>query len=122
MSGDSGIRIDYSDFENKMKSLKRKVESSIDMFAATEAQQLQAYMKTNRPWTDRTGEAKRQLSATVSKPSAHETRITLAHGVYYGIYLEFCFERRYAIIQPTLLVKGEDFKRDVDELIRRILS
>ena len=33
----------------------------------------------------------------------------LSHSVYYGVYLEYAMGRRFAIIQPTIDAKGQDY-------------
>ncbi len=117
-----GITFDFSDFESKMNGLNDKVDAAVNMLASTDAAELASYMKSNRPWTDRTGMAKANLSATVSKPSKHEIRITLAHGVYYGIWLEFAHGKKYAILQPTLNTKGKEVINDFEKLVKKVLS
>ena len=118
----SKLTFDFSDFESKMKGLNDRVDAAVAMVAKTDAGELRAYMQANRPWTDRTGEAKRQLNAVVSKPSAHEVRITLSHGVYYGIWLELAHGKKYAILQPTLNTKGKEVIEDFKKLIKKVLS
>ncbi len=118
----SKITFDYSDFTKQMTALNDKVDYAVQMLAKTDAGELRSYMQTNRPWTDRTGEAKRQLNAVVSKPSEHEIRITLSHGVYYGIWLELAHGKKYAILQPTLNTKGKEVIKDFEDLIKKVLS
>lgn len=65
------------------------------------APKLEAYAKANRPWTDRTGNARRGLNAR-STASAKEIVVTLAHAVYYGVYLEKNQGGKYAILLPTI--------------------
>lgn len=86
----------------KLEGAKERFPAGCMMLAHSEAQRLKATMQLNRKWTDRSGEAKRQLSARVSKPSSNVIRITLSHGVDYGKYLEFAHGKRYAIIEPTI--------------------
>lgn len=64
--------------------------------------EIKADAQRNRPWTDRTGMAKATLNTTVSQPDARHLRLTLAHGVWYGKYLEYAHGKRYAIVMPTL--------------------
>jgi hypothetical protein len=71
-------------------------------YADTQAKRLESRMKLERRWTDRTGNAKAALRGTVSMPNEHIVRITLSHGVKYGIWLELAKEKKYAIIMPTL--------------------
>lgn len=78
------------------------------------AQDLEMYMKSNHPWQNRTGAAEAGLSARLSSsPKNYAQRIDLAHGVPYGVYLEYSMERRFAIIEPTIRIKGPEIVDDL---------
>lgn len=98
------ISFDYynSTLNKKLGSMEQKVASAILMYCATKAQTIESDMKQNRPWTDRTGMAKATLSAKVSQPDPQTVRITLAHGVEYGMWLELAHEKNYAIVAPSV--------------------
>jgi hypothetical protein len=63
--------------------------------------QVEAWMKHNAPWTDRTGNARQSLNHTVERGD-HEVALTLAHGVDYGIYLEERNGGHFAILRPAI--------------------
>lgn len=90
------------------------------MYAATKAAEYEAYMKLERPWTDRTNQAKATLNAKVSKPNKNTVRITLAHGVEYGIWLELAHEKQYAIVAPTVNAKGPEYISNMKNLMAKI--
>ena len=81
---------------------------------------LKAKMKVGRPWTDRTGMAKAMLSAKVSQPSSDVVRITLAHGVNYGIWLELANEKNYAIIGPTIREESPRIVTDLGDIMSQL--
>ena len=97
-----------------------KFGAMILMYASTKAAELQSKMQMNRPWTDRTGMAKATLSAKVSQPSKSLVRITLAHGVDYGIWLELANGKKYAIIAPTVQEEGPRIVEDMQDLMNKI--
>lgn len=66
------------------------------------APQLEAYAKQNRPWTDRTGNARQTLHATVLDLGNGKVAIILSHGVSYGLWLEIKSAGKWAILWPTL--------------------
>ena len=105
-----------------LEEMKPKIRTATLMFAIREAQQLRSYMQINRPWTDRTGEAKRRLNATVSQESEDVIRITLAHGVDYGIWLEVAHERKYAIIGPTIKTQGPEVAKKFSGFMQKIIG
>lgn len=102
------ISFDYngSNLKSGLDRMSAKLGAVVLMYSATKASELQAKMKIGRPWTDRTGMAKALLNAKVSQPSATKIRITLAHGVNYGIWLELAHGKNYAIIAPTIRSEG----------------
>ena len=97
-----GFTLDSSELKSKLMKLPAKAGPAMLMLLATKAKTIESSMKRNRPWTDRTGQAKATLNVTVSQPSANVIRMTLAHGVDYGIWLELAHGKKWAIIKPTL--------------------
>lgn len=116
------FKLDYnqSDLKKNLDKMSVKLGAVVLMYAATKASELQAKMKTNRPWTDRTGMAKALLNAKVSQPSKNIVRITLAHGVKYGIWLELAHEKNYAIIAPTIREEGPRIVKDLNNLMSKL--
>ena len=116
------FKIDYnkSTLKQNLDKLSLKLGAVILMYAATKASELQAKMKLNRPWTDRTGMAKALLTAKVSQPEKEKVRITLAHGVNYGIWLELANGKNYAIIAPTIREEGPRYIEDLNNLMSKL--
>lgn len=116
------FKLDYngSTLKKGLDNLGPKMGAMILMYAATKASELQSKMKTNRPWTDRTGMAKATLNAKVSQPSQNIVRITLSHGVEYGIWLELAHEKNYAIIAPTVREEGPRVVSDLNNLMSKL--
>ena len=116
------FKLDYqnSTLCKNLDKMSQKLGAVILMYSNTKANELQAYMKRNRPWTDRTGMAKALLNAKVSQPSSNVVRITLAHGVDYGLWLELAHEKRFAIVKPTIELKGNDVLKGYANLLDKI--
>ena len=57
------------------------------------------------------------LNAKVSQPSKTLVRITLSHGVSYGIWLELANEKNYAIVAPTVRDEGPRIVKDLSDLL-----
>lgn len=94
----------------------RKIRELIEASNTEIAPKLQSDAKANRPWTDRTGNARKELQAYVVTPD--DIVIRLIHGVYYGIFLEFRGAGRYAIIRPTI----DRNKSHVMDVLRRVMG
>lgn len=65
------------------------------------ARAVENYARTRAPWEDRTGDARRGLTAEAYSADG-QVVMTLAHTVEYGIWLETIQNGRFAIILPTL--------------------
>lgn len=116
------FELDYSKstLKKNLDKMSVKLGAVVLMYAATKASELQSKMKLNRPWTDRTGMAKTLLNAKVSQPNSNIVRITLAHGVDYGIWLELAHEKNYAIIAPTVREEGPRIVEDLNNLMSKL--
>lgn len=116
------FRLDYesSTLSKNLDKMPVKLGAVLLMYSATKASELQAKMKANRPWTDRTGMAKATLNTSVSQPDANTIRITLAHGVEYGIWLELAHEKNYAIVAPTVREEGPRMVSDLGNLMSKL--
>ena len=52
-------------------------------------------------------------------PKDNYYRIALKHGVIYGKYLENAMEKRFAILEPTVRLKGPDVINGMKGLLNR---
>lgn len=77
---------------------------------------IQARMQANAPWRNRTGEARRRLTAVYSV-DGDWLIITLSHGVPYGIWLELKNGGAYAIILPTLRAVAPEIMDEIRGLL-----
>ena len=80
-------------------------DKALMVFAQSGAQKMERYAKKNRKWTDRTGRARQSLNGSAFRID-NGYRIQIAHGVYYGVYLEYAHERKYAILERTITKVG----------------
>ena len=98
------------DANNLIKGLAEreiKTRAALGLYADTVAKKMETHAKSNKPWVDRTGRAKQSLNSSW-KWVGDVARVELSHGVYYGIYLELCNEKKYAIIKQIFRIKTED--------------
>lgn len=114
------LNYDESSLKSNLDKMSVKLGAVVLMYASTKASELQSKMKLNRPWTDRTGMAKALLNAKVSQPNKNTIRITLAHGVDYGIWLELAHGKNYAIIAPTIREEGPRIVEDMNNLMSKL--
>lgn len=80
-------------------------------------------MKLKAPWTDRTSAARNGLNGNTehlgqgSGPAGgfSEHRITFAHGVDYGIWLEIANSGKFQIIMPTVVAIGKAVMKTIGD-------
>lgn len=116
------INFDWKNDEllQRIEHLDTKVFAAVQMYAVTKAPVITSSMQINRPWTDRTNLAKTRLTTSVSAVDNSLVRLTLSHGVWYGVYLEVAHERKYAIIKPTLDQQGPIIMADMNNLFSKV--
>jgi hypothetical protein len=108
------------DANNLIKGLAEreiKTKASLGLYADTVAKKMETHAKTNKPWTDRTGRAKQSLNSSW-KWVGDVARVELSHGVDYGVYLEFCNEKRYAVIKPTIDKISPEAIRGLNKILK----
>jgi len=97
-----------------------KTREELEDRALEFAKELVDYAKSNRPWTDRTGDAREGLDSQVNGTDSMLV-VTLFHTVDYGVWLEVRWNAKYAIIIPTLEKKGSELLRKWDGTMSSIL-
>ncbi len=90
-----------------LSNARQEVRDAAYRIAEFQAPRVEAYMKINAPWTDRTGNARAGLRAQAYQDGS-ETGIVLYHSVPYGIFLETRWDGRLGIIDPTVAAMGPE--------------
>ena len=97
------FEVNVQEFIGNLDRLNNRMLAATRLYAETSAQQMEAYAKQNAPWKDITGISRQTISHDV-KSERYKQTIILRGGVSAHFpYLELAFERRYAIIEPTLI-------------------
>jgi hypothetical protein len=78
-----------------------KTEASLYMVCEVASKQLEQYAKQNRPWTDRTANARQGLFGSTGRYGTM-FRIFISHQVDYGVWLELANQGKYAILEQTV--------------------
>lgn len=95
------FRFDASRMVRGIAETELRFKASLGLYADTVAKKMERHAKTNYPWTPRSGRAHQSLISDW-KWQGNKIIISLAHGVDYGVYLEFANEKKYSIILPTI--------------------
>jgi hypothetical protein len=114
----NSIHFDSKSLINGLEELSKRQIAPF-MKLQDEATRLEDYAKQKAPWKDDTGQARRSLNASVSTINTGY-RITLAHGVDYGIWLELAHEKRYAIVYPALKANGPEIIKSFENFMEKL--
>lgn len=98
---------DLTEMKENLSRMLDRVSDALYAYGRMAAASLQGEAQRSRPWTDRTAQARQRIKGYCVRTD-HGVRIYLAHGVDYGVYLEFANEKMYAVIYPTLRRKGPE--------------
>lgn len=92
---------EFSKMKVEQLDTKARAKAGITEIAEQASVKMREYAQKNRRWTDRTGYAKMLLQSVVATVGKKEIQSIVAHGVDYGVYLEYSFNRRYAILEEA---------------------
>lgn len=110
---------DDSQLKGRITGLEAKLGLAVDAIVQYHALKGMAYLKTDAPWSDRTGAARAGLHTSASK-GAGQRVITFAHAVNYGIWLEVKYSGRDAVIMPTVLKTGGELMSALQNVMGRV--
>lgn len=96
-----GVRVDDAKVKEVLENAPQRIRVQLLMELEQQRVKMENYAKVNRPWTDRTGMARRTLNAYIEEDK-NVVRIGIAHGVDYGKHLELEHGKKYAILVPTI--------------------
>lgn len=112
-----GFKLDMGDILKNLTEKELKTLAALNLYGDTVSKDMEAYAKSNRPWTDRTGEARKRLKGN-KKNMGNVIRCEISHGVDYGIFLEMKNERRFAILDPTVKAIGPKAANGLDKIFK----
>ncbi len=79
------------------------IDDDVERELRAAGKQALTYMRASHAWRNRTGAAEARLNVeSIGGLPAHVHGIRLAHGVPYGVYLEFKHGGRWGVIRPGM--------------------
>lgn len=117
MAGIKGAFVLTGDLFDNISTMTTRAPMGIRIYCETAAKHLEGEAKKKAPWTDRTGQARQRLTAYVTEFSPGVCEITIAHGVWYGVFLELAHEKKYATIMPTIKQESKEVLKGFKILI-----
>src|SRR5688572_21419528 len=117
--GSRSLSVDATDLMASITRLGPRVEAAAYAVLERQGDLAVAHMKTDAPWTDRTGVARSTLDSTVFKRGSR-LYLNLFGRAPYQIYLETKNGGKFAIIGPTIVTWGPRIMRSFAGLIDRL--
>lgn len=113
----SSFKLDMSNIAKTMLEKQAKTIAALGVYGDSVSKEMEAYAKSNRPWTDRSSSARNRLTGQ-SQNIGTKVRCSISHGVGYGIYLEMCNEGRYRVLKPTIDAIGPKAIKGLDKIFK----
>lgn len=102
MAGREHITWDDRALASRLHEFPKEADRALTAIILRYSPILEATMRHNAPWTDRTGNARNGLFARPRRERLKRYAIVLGHTVNYGFWLEVKQAGRYAIVIPTM--------------------
>ena len=100
----SNFRLE-GDLTARLNQMGPKIKRAMVASAGLSATQAESFMRSEAPWTDRTGLARAGLRAQVMV-STNKVALVMYHSVPYGVFLEVRWGGKYGIIPATMAAVG----------------
>lgn len=111
------FRIDPSQAIAGLSEARLRTMYAAEKYGQAAAAKLEAKAKADAPWTDRTALA-RQTIAGVCDWAGDALRVGIAGNMNYSPYLEFCNEKRFAVLWPTLNAMSAEILQGMANLLK----
>lgn len=98
-----------------LENFQRRAEAAIAATCQRYSQLGAAYARENRPWQDRSGDARRGLHGYVNKDRLISARIS--HGVLYGIMLEKRYHGKLGVLPKVKQRFQAEFYEDIKKAV-----
>lgn len=95
------LRIDVDGVLSGLSDYGDRALASLNRTGSATAVNMEYYAKANRPWTDRTGNARRTLEGVAGR-QGNRFSVGVEGHMPYSVFLELGFGGRYSILAPTV--------------------
>ncbi len=97
----SGLKFDAGNMLKGLAEFDIKAKAVSRIYAKTAGEKMIADAKKNAPWTDRTGNSRQTIDKNIVT-GANTTEIQIRGNTPHFKFLEFCHEKKWAILWPTI--------------------
>jgi len=110
---------DRGDLGKNLSNLSKRIDRGVELIVERNADWGQTWLRTNAPWTDRTGAARSGMFTFAEHAGGHH-EILMTYSVHYGIWLEIANSGKYQVIIPGMRVIGDHLMSDLRQLLAKI--
>lgn len=103
-------------FGDGFRRYQENILNRLEQRCQDRADEIEAWMQANAPWTDRTGTARAMLTAEVNR-QGDMVWLSIISGAEYGLYLEVCNQGRWGIVGPALDEFGPQIMADARSIV-----
>lgn len=111
------LHFQFEELLEELEEYRRRTPEQLLDGGAEVAQRLETIAKRNAPWTDRTGMARRTMEGIQGFVDAEHYYIGIKGNMPYSFKLERWYNRRYAILEPTMREQGPNIVEDIRKII-----
>lgn len=113
------VSIDISDAVGGLDRYGENVAASLIDTLSHSAENMEIYAKANRPWTDRTGNARRTMEGVSARDGDRFTAGVEGH-MPYSVFLELGNGGRYSVLQETVSALAPETLNDLAAMLNEI--
>lgn len=113
------ISIDTKDVLRRFEQMQAKTRASLEILANSAVKAMETYAKNNAKWTDRTGNARQRLKGE-TRWEGSALIAAISHNVDYGIWLELCNQKKYAILEEALNSQAQNLLEAYERFLQQL--
>ena len=119
-SNDIDLQWDMKEFEESIKFIQTRFQTSILILCEVAAAKMEEYAKDEAIWIDRTSNARQKLIGQAYYVTMDQVQIAVSHQMDYGIWLELAHGRDYAILETAIEENIDELLNSIKRLIGRL--
>lgn len=109
-------------YSTTLKNISVKPSGALLGICDVFIKQAEGYAKNNARWQNRTGDARRGLTGRVETEGRNIINNILSYDVYYGVYLELSYGRKYAIVEEAIRSQEAFLQEQLDLYFRKLAA
>lgn len=113
------ISFDTKDVLKRFEQMQAKTRASLEILANSAVKAMETYAKNNARWTDRTGNARQRLKGS-TRWEESALIAAISHNVDYGMWLELCHQKKYAILEEALNSQAQNLLEAYERFLQQL--